>query len=338
MRSLILGFVASALGLGICGCSSDPATTPAPGTNGPAGTTAGKLYFEDPADEGVWEYDFAAKSLKELYKDCDSPSVHGADFLCIDPSDLTKGTDYFNVYVSDRAGVQRTKVIDTTINSSTDFGGLAWSPDGSKFAMHNYDARDAIKHVDFDPKESTAVYAKDGTKLATIPGLFHPTWLPDGRLVLSGSLYLTYFSYDGARVPKADGIYVVDANFGNPQRIDKGITNAVELAASPDGTKIAFKSQTHIFTIHIDGTGLQQITTGAKEESWPAWSPDGQHIACTSKGSFEYASFAAIAIVDANVTTPTDLTNEAPVWPRQTDTSDSTQGRLNALQAITWVP
>ena len=63
---------------------------------------------------------------------------------------------------------------------------------------------------------------------------------------------------------------------------------------SPDGSRILFSdfchwgnggecpdtpnTGAHLFTIHPDGSGLQQITHGSKNEFYPAWSPDGRWI------------------------------------------------------------
>jgi Tol biopolymer transport system component len=50
-------------------------------------------------------------------------------------------------------------------------------------------------------------------------------------------------------------------------------------AAYPGGDgKIAFVRANQIYVINADGTGLKQLTTGAKNYR-PKWSPNGQRIA-----------------------------------------------------------
>jgi TolB protein len=69
---------------------------------------------------------------------------------------------------------------------------------------------------------------------------------------------------------------------------------------SPDGSTIAFDSgrvwllqdgfpapwwteSGHIFTVHADGTGLTQVTSGDGAEFAPDWSPDGTHRAVAAR-------------------------------------------------------
>lgn len=56
-------------------------------------------------------------------------------------------------------------------------------------------------------------------------------------------------------------------------------------SVSPDGKKVAFKSDMHkgLWVINIDGTGLTQLTD--VDCMYTAWSPDGRYIAFTSANS-----------------------------------------------------
>ncbi|MCE1273226.1 MAG: Tol-Pal system beta propeller repeat protein TolB, partial [Chlorobiales bacterium] len=52
---------------------------------------------------------------------------------------------------------------------------------------------------------------------------------------------------------------------------------------SPAGDKIAYSSlqkngEINIFVINADGSGLLQLTRGAKDNESPSWSPDGNMI------------------------------------------------------------
>jgi Tol biopolymer transport system component/DNA-binding winged helix-turn-helix (wHTH) protein len=54
-------------------------------------------------------------------------------------------------------------------------------------------------------------------------------------------------------------------------------------AWSPDGSRIAFAGQTagtpsHIYSVSVDGSHIQQLTSGTLDESTPSWSPDGSQL------------------------------------------------------------
>ena len=69
--------------------------------------------------------------------------------------------------------------------------------------------------------------------------------------------------------PAGDGI----------QQITMGAYSSIAPAFSPNGQRIAFaRLGVGILTMNIDGTGLRRLTTNGRD-SFPAWSPDGAHIA-----------------------------------------------------------
>jgi Tol biopolymer transport system component len=69
--------------------------------------------------------------------------------------------------------------------------------------------------------------------------------------------------------PAGDGI----------QQLTTGTYSSVAPAFSPHGTRIAFaRLGVGILTMNVDGTGLRRLTTNGRD-SYPAWSPDGGHIA-----------------------------------------------------------
>ncbi len=77
---------------------------------------------------------------------------------------------------------------------------------------------------------------------------------------------------------------------------------------SPDGTRVAFSGSVGdeslgryaIFLVNTDGTGLEQVTTGAFAEYDPAWSPDGRYITFSQNqtGSLSLTSCCRLARVD----------------------------------------
>jgi Tol biopolymer transport system component len=68
-------------------------------------------------------------------------------------------------------------------------------------------------------------------------------------------------------------------------RLSDGTADDSDPAWSPDGNRIAFRSDRagngDIYVMRADGTGVTLLTNNARE---PAWSPDGSRIAFTRPG------------------------------------------------------
>jgi Tol biopolymer transport system component len=63
------------------------------------------------------------------------------------------------------------------------------------------------------------------------------------------------------------------------QQITTGQYSSVAPAFSPNGRRIAFaRLGVGILTMNVDGTGVRRLTTNGRD-SFPAWSPDGAHVA-----------------------------------------------------------
>lgn len=92
--------------------------------------------------------------------------------------------------------------------------------------------------------------------------------------------------FDSGRDGNA-GIYVMDPDGSNPQRLTHGPGDAVGPAWSPDRQKIAFSAiregHEEIYVMDSDGSNPQQLTrTVGKDSANPSWSPDGTRIAFES--------------------------------------------------------
>jgi Tol biopolymer transport system component len=131
---------------------------------------------------------------------------------------------------------------------------------------------------------------------ATPTVAFTPT--PDNTPVpqatlLGGGLGQIAFASDRSGVPQ---IYMSSVDGTNLVQITQLESGACQPAWSPDGLQLVFispcrqrvdspresYSDTSLFTINADGTGLKQLTNVPGADFEPAWAPDGKRIAFTS--------------------------------------------------------
>lgn len=107
------------------------------------------------------------------------------------------------------------------------------------------------------------------------------------------------FSPDGSRIAitSVEGsdadVFLIDPDGSNPVNLtgsgDSG-EDDYEPAFSPDGARIAFVSERagypgDLYTMAVDGTDVQALTSDPVEDLDPAYSPDGTEIVYTSRRS-----------------------------------------------------
>jgi Tol biopolymer transport system component len=129
------------------------------------------------------------------------------------------------------------------------------------------------------PEAGLYVMNPDGTQVRRLTSEkvdTHPAWSPDGSRI---AFVRGFWDPDA-------GIYVMDVDGSDLHRITNGGWGddrpEIDPAWSPDGTRIAFAqegSNTDIYTVSPDGSGLARLTDGPLMEYQPAWSPDGSRIA-----------------------------------------------------------
>ncbi|GAC1526041.1 MAG: hypothetical protein NVS3B10_24610 [Polyangiales bacterium] len=217
------------------------------------GGGGGTLYYSNGSGSGeIWAFSMASGEQQRL-------------FLGTDPDRTPEGTFiYQRASLFESAdGVAPRKVVDISGGAAFQRGFIAprLSPDGTRIA-YTSDGGEVVYVVN----------RADGSLVSSFPARVasvafeRPSWTPDGRLVVSS----VYFN---------PGLFISDAALTTWTRFDPNLGGPREPTVSPDGTLVAFILNRHIFTIHLDGTGVKQITDGDLEEETPVFSPDGASIA-----------------------------------------------------------
>lgn len=180
--------------------------------------------------------------------------------------------DDFTVYTANSDGTDEVKVLDAE--------SPRWSPDGQRIAVAL--GGEFVRTATMNP---------DGSDLVMLVG--DPTldegfsaWSPDGQRV-------AFEGWDNVDPTRPAGIFSMRASDGGDLvRVTTNPYGGHDMGAaySPDGTRILFTrenpllEQTALFLVHIDGTGLRQLTAWSMQADGGRWSPTGKEIIFGSHG------------------------------------------------------
>ena len=189
------------------------------------------------------------------------------------------GTHY--AFTTATNNLVRIENVQTHTITELPFGGagLAWSPDGSKFALSQ------------SPGGRSEIFTSrtDGTNLQQLTSFgaaggdaSEPAWSPNGRrIAFVGTTRTT--DATGATITR-HGIWVMNAD-GSAQEVLFGGTDDLIYGDpdwSPDGTEIAFHhsdgTTTDVYVGNVATGVVTNLTAGTGGDS-PSWAPDGTEIA-----------------------------------------------------------
>ena len=159
-----------------------------------------------------------------------------------------------------------------------------WSPDGTRIVFE-------LDHPTGEPLCSVEIMNADGSGLTDLTGSQNgcdatPSFSPDGTRIV-------FEHFDD--ITNVDAIWSMNTSGADRHLITTGTGSGVTAPeVSPDGTTLSFVDANGqnfgqaLFTAHIDGTGLRQLTPFTLDVGIKlSWAPDGSRITLTPNANFD---------------------------------------------------
>ena len=179
---------------------------------------------------------------------------------------------YPSIWSARLDGDRRLRVLAT----SSGMGQVAWSPDGSRFAVTRQGQVST-----FDLRRHVFSQVTDlGRGWTTAE---QPAWSPDGR-------WVAFVRHRDLHDAQAD-LFVVRPDGTGLRRVTHGAGVEAQPDWSPDGAWIAYTHSTggldatrDVYAVHPDGSGGHPVLRTPLVDDSPSWSADGRRLALYSDG------------------------------------------------------
>lgn len=185
-----------------------------------------------------------------------------------------------------------------------------WSADGSRIIFNS--AR-TTPHLEGDwSKQWHEIFSmrRDGTDLRQhthcMTVCTYPSFSPDGtRIVYRKITNTPGFSWDLSSISRNSEVFVAEADGSNEINLSSNAAFDGWPMWSPDGDQIVFASNRagpanvgQLYVVNVNGTGLQQITSGPWSYAQPAWSHDGNKVFAYQNQETADFEFGDVVVVD----------------------------------------
>jgi TolB protein len=210
----------------------------------------------------------------------------GADEQDVDPVCSPDGKQL--LFTSTRGGsvgVWRVQLPSGDPQRVCDGDQAEWSPDGRAIVFRR---REQIWTREFASGQERRITPEDW------PHCSGPAWSPDGQTVAFA-----------CRWDAGNAVFVVSAAGGTPKTVfDR--QGACEPHWSPDGTRLVYETEAHLYTIGPEGKKNRPVTYFGGVQRYGRFSPDGKSIVYC-QGESERGPWE-LYIIPAQGGTPTKLT------------------------------